>query len=128
MNIAQKKFVKYLFVGGSNVLLGYLIYASLILSGFSIIVAVCANYLFGILYSFSLNARWVFNHLGWSRLPIFTAIHSSMLITNIWLVNTLTSTYELNKFSAQAVILPTLALANYTILKNLVFREKSSLN
>lgn len=125
MLFITKRFLKYVVVGSSNAALGYGVYACLIILEHSVFSALLVNYVFGILYSFVLNARWVFKSLGWTKLPIFIGLHFSIMFANIWLVKFILQSFNIGEIFAQAILILPLAIFNFLILKHFIFKKKA---
>jgi putative flippase GtrA len=119
----DKRYLKYIITGFSNVLIGYGIYSGLLLMGFSILTSLVTNYLFGIFYSFIVNARWVFRANGWSRLPLFIVFHISVLFINLRLIDFMLTNSNLEKFSVQALLIFPIAILNFSLMKHFIFRD-----
>jgi putative flippase GtrA len=118
------QFLKYLVVSSINVILGYLIYLSLVVYGASIELSLLANYLFGISFSYFANQRIVFKVLDMSRLWLYFIIHIALLIFNIYLLKSVESFLNYDKLILQAVLVFPLALVNFAIMKFIVFNKK----
>ncbi len=113
-------FVKFLIIGGVNTVVGYSLFAGLILSGVASGVAVLISATLGTLFNFMSTGRVVFASSSASLLPRFLAVYAGQCVVNIAMLHSLEAA-GLHPLVAQAVLIPPVAILTFLALRQFVF-------
>ena len=119
-----RRFFIFLLVGGLNTVVGYGLFAGLILLGagktLALVVATCL----GVLFNFKSIGRLVFKDGGGRRLPRFIAIYFVQFLTNLAGLEAL-ERIGLGPLVSQLILLPPLAVASFLMMQRFVFRPSA---
>lgn len=115
-----RRFLTFLAVGGLNTLVGYAIFAGLILLGVFVPAAVVISTILGILFNFLSTGRLVFGSRRGSLLPRFIAVYAVQMGLNIGAINAL-ERVGVGPLVAGALVLPPLAIFTYLAMRRFVF-------
>jgi putative flippase GtrA len=119
-----KRFVTFLFVGGINTLIGYAIFAVLILLGVPTAAAAIVGTILGVLFNFFSTGGVVFKNRAARLLPRFIAVYVVQMAINVAALRVLENA-GLHALVAGAIILPPLAVFTYFALRQFVFRPEA---
>jgi putative flippase GtrA len=115
-----RRFVRFLFVGGLNTLVGYLIFAALILVGLPVAAAVVFGTILGVLFNFFSTGAVVFQNASGRLLPRFLGVYVAQMGLNIAAMTGLESA-GVHPLVAGAFVLPPLAVFTYFAMRRFVF-------
>jgi len=119
----DKKFIKFLAVGGLNTIFGYSVYALLLFIGMHYSIAVFLSTVLGVLFNFKTTGGLVFNNSKNSLIFKFVGIYCVIYIINVFFLGIFNS-IKFNMFLAGAVLIFPMALLSFILNKNLVFKGK----
>ncbi len=120
MTADQRQFVLFLAVGGLNTLVGYAIFAGLVLAGAGPALAAIGSTILGVLFNFGSTGRLVFGSRDPRVLPRFIAVYVVQCAANIGLLR-LAAAAGIAALAAEFVILPVLAVASFLLMRRFVF-------
>ncbi len=120
MTAARRQFLMFLAVGGLNTLVGYAIFAALVLTGASPTMAAIGATVLGVLFNFGSTGRVVFGSRDIWLLPRFVAVYALHALANIGLLR-LAGSARITALAAEIVILPVLAVASFLLMRRFVF-------
>jgi putative flippase GtrA len=120
-SIWSAPFVRFLFVGLLNTMVGYLIYLAVLLAdaGPGLALAVATGV--GAVFNYFSTGRLVFSHGGLGRLPLFLLAYAVIYLVNLGLLYGLVALGMPPRYG-QLVLLPLIAILSYLIFKLAVFR------
>ena len=116
-----RRFFRFLVVGGLNTLVGYAIFAALILLGLPTAAAAIVGTVLGLLFNFVSTGGVVFQNRAGRLLPKFVAVYVVQMGINVAALHAL-ETVGLHPLVAGAVVLLPLAIFTYFALRRFVFR------
>jgi putative flippase GtrA len=119
-----RRALRFLAVGGANTGFGYACYASFVLAGAPLWLAVGGSTVLAVLFNFISYGRLVFRNTSWRRLPCFLLFYLGLGGLNFTLLRLLVRS-GLGALPAQAVLLPVLAVCGYLGLRAFVFGEQA---
>lgn len=119
-----RRFFRFLVVGGVNTLVGYGIFAALILLGLPTAAAAIVGTVLGLLFNFVSTGGVVFKNRAGRLLPKFVAVYVVQMGINVAALHAL-ETAGLHPLVAGAVVLPPLAIFTYFALRRFVFRPNA---
>lgn len=124
MNINKhKKLIIYLFFGGLNTLITYLLYVVLIKLNVQYLVASTTCYVVGIIEGFLFNAWFVFkNKPQFSSLSKYSFVYIVSYLINILLLYLLVNYINLDRLVAQLLVTAIMTIVNFKLVKLLVFK------
>jgi len=114
-----KRFVMFLIVGGLNTLVGYGIYASLILIGLPAAAAIVVGTVLGVLFNYFSTGGIVFRGRA-GRLPRFIAVYAVQMGLNVAGVTALQRA-GFNPLIAGFFVLPFLVVFTFLAMRRFVF-------
>ena len=118
----DRKFVKFLFVGGINTLFGYLMYSIFISTPLPRFWALLCAYIIGILWNFKTTGVIVFkNHDNGLIFKFFFSYVITFLI-NYFCLNGL-AVLNINKYLAQLILVFPIAVISFILFKYFVFKN-----
>lgn len=118
------KFIHYLFFGGLNTAITFILYALLIKIGVSYLLASSISYIFGIGEGFLFNAWFVFKHKPQlSKLTKYSLVYVVSYVINICLLYVFVRYCHLPKIEAQLIVTLIVTLVNFKLIKSAVFRS-----
>jgi putative flippase GtrA len=115
-------FLRYLAVGGLNTVFGYLTYAVLEVAGAPLWLAVAGSTILAFLFNFFTYGGLVFGNMSYRVFPRFLAFYASLGGLNFLLLRSLTWG-GFGPLSAQALLLPVLAVGGFAGMRIFVFRR-----
>ncbi len=115
-----RRFLTFLIVGGLNTLVGYGIFASLILLGLPTAAAIVLGTILAVLFNFLSTGSIVFKNRTGRLLPRFIGVYAVQMSLNIAAVRALEN-MGLGPLIAGAVVLPPLAVFTYLAMRWFVF-------
>jgi putative flippase GtrA len=115
-------FLRYLAVGGLNTAFGYITYAAFVLAGTPLWLAVAGSTILAFLFNFFSYGALVFGDTSYRSFPRFFALYTSLGGLNFLLLRSLTWG-GLGPLSAQALLLPVLAVGGFAGMRIFVFRR-----
>jgi putative flippase GtrA len=115
-----RRFLRFLAVGGLNALVGYAIFAALILLGLPSPAAVVLGTVLGVLFNFLSTGTLVFRDRTAGRLPRFLAVYAAQMGLNIAALKALERA-GLHPLLAGALLLPPLAVFTYLAMRRFVY-------
>lgn len=119
-----RRFFKFLVVGGLNTLVGYGLFAALILLGLPTAAAAIVGTVLGLLFNFVSTGGVVFKNRAGRLLPRFVAVYVVQIGINVAALHAL-ETAGLHPLIAGALVLPPLAIFTYFMLRRFVFRPNA---
>ena len=114
------RFAIFIAVGVLNTLVGYALFAGLILLHASPPLAAIGSTGLGILFNFQSIGRLVFSNVSGRILPRFVAVYAVQYAVNLVLLHAL-SQVGLGALVGQALIAPFLALLTFLLMRRYVF-------
>ena len=115
-----RRFIRFLFVGGLNTLVGYLIFAALIMIGLPTTAAVVTGTILGVLFNFFSTGAVVFRNASGRLLPRFLAVYAVQMGLNIGAMTGLEEA-GVHPLIGGAIVLPPLAVFTYFAMRKFVF-------
>jgi putative flippase GtrA len=115
-----RRFVTFLAVGGVNTLIGYGLFAVLILLGLPTAAAAIVGTILGVLFNFFSTGGIVFKNQARRLLPRFIAVYIVQMAINVAALRALEAA-GLHPLVAGALVLPPLAVFTYFALRRFVF-------
>ena len=122
--ILDKKFIKFILVGGMNTLIGYLVFSLFLFLNFHYTIASFLALIFGILFNFKTYGRLVFKNqdnslifkyiISWTILYFFAI---SFLTGFEW--------FGINLYLANALLIPPLAVLAFFLNLKFVFHKSN---
>jgi len=122
----ERKFIKFLFVGGINTLFSYVIYALCVTIISRATLSLFISYVIGIMFNFQTTGRIVFKNSDNSLIYKFFGCYILTFLINRYALSTLVDTMGLNKYLSQALLVFPIAMVSFLLLKNFVFKEKKN--
>lgn len=116
----QVQFIRFLLVGGLNTVFSYGVYAALLTTGLSYVLANFFALVLGILVSFITQGHFVFGNRDGRRIVRFAACWGLIWVVNVLLITGFIR-LGLNAYWSGALTLVPMALMSYAIQKLLVF-------
>lgn len=116
----NSQLLRFLFVGGMNTAVGYLLFAAFTWAGLSYPVAIGLATVMGVAFNFQSTGRLVFGGAHLSQLGRFVAIYVIVYLLNLGGVALLLRA-GLNIYIANAVVLLPLALVAFVLQRKFVF-------
>lgn len=114
------QFIRFLFVGALNTLIGYGIFAGLVLLGVAAVPALIATYVVGTLVNFFTTGRLVFNESRLSSLARFILAYVVIYFFNLGLFKLVAEAFP-HPLVTQALCLPVVAVFSFLLFKLFVF-------
>jgi putative flippase GtrA len=117
--------IRFNFVGALNTAITYGVYAGLVFLGTNHLLALLADYAFGITFSFFMNKHFTFRVHERGGRPMFLRMlltYSVMLCVNLGGLWLLVDVWSWNKYLGQAVMLAFVAGAAFLAQRMFVFR------
>ncbi len=120
----ERRFVKFLFVGGINTLFGYSMYALFVTLSFSPSNALLISYILGVFWNFKTTGSIVFKNKDNRLIFKFFLSYVFTFSVNNFFLNFLMNNLHLNKYLAQLILVLPMAVVSFTIFKTFIFVEK----
>jgi putative flippase GtrA len=118
-------FIKFIIVSGINTVVGYALFASMVLLGAGSGIAVIASTTLGTLFNFASTGRIVFGSSTPALLPRFIVVYAGQCIVNLALLDSLERSGA-PPLAAQAMLIPFLAILTFMALRHFVFKGRSA--
>ena len=122
-SLLNRRFFRFLLVGGINTLFAYAVYAMFLLVGLGYAIANLLALIGGILFSFKTQGTLVFKIKANGRLFRFTLCWLLIYLCNIGLIRQMLI-LGLDAYWAGAVAIPPVALMSFFVQKYFVFNRK----
>lgn len=120
----QRRWLRFLLVGGVNTAASYAVYAALLFVGLPYTLANLGGLVFGILFSFRTHSALVFRQMGGRRFPRYLAGWALLYGVNILLIGG-AMRLGLDAYWAGALAIPPMALLSYLVQKQFVFGDQA---
>ncbi len=120
----ERRFVKFLFVGGINTLFGYSMYALFVTLSFSPSNALLISYILGVFWNFKTTGGIVFRNKDNKLIFKFFISYVFTFSVNNFFLNFLMNDLHLNKYLAQLILVLPVAVLSFTIFKTFIFVDK----
>jgi len=121
-NVAPKP-VRFILVGGLNVVFGYLVFAGLTRLGWRDVFAVPAATAAGVGFNFVTYGKLVFESLDRRSLPRFVTVYVGLYVCNVAGLRAL-ARMGIGAYAAQGALVVPLAILSYVFNDRWVFRAK----
>ena len=118
----DKRFIKFLFVGGINTAFGYGIYALFLFIGLHYSLAVFLGTVLGVIFNFKTTGSLVFKNKENKLLARFFAVYGITYLLNIIGLK-LFITIGFNSYTGGAVLILPMAVVAFILNKNFVFNS-----
>jgi len=118
--LLRREFLRYLAVGALNTCFSYSIYALLLWLGLAYFVANMIALVCGIVFSFQMQGRYVFDNTSRRLFPKYMVLWVLIYFCNIALIKLLL-VCGFNAYGAGALALPPIVLLSYVLQKYLIF-------
>jgi putative flippase GtrA len=125
MNVLKridKRFIKFLFVGGFNTLFGYAMYAGFIALGFHYTLASLCSTVLGTFFNFITTGTFVFNNKEGKLIYRFIAVYILIYLINVLLLKVLLW-FGMNSYVSGALLLLPMAIISFLLNRTFVFRR-----
>ena len=119
----ERKFVKYLFVGFMNTVFSYMVYAICVTILSRPTLSLAISYVIGILFNFQTTGRIVFKNKNNTLIFKFFLSYLTTFFINRYFLDTLVSTFHVDQYLSQAVLVFPIAMISFLLLKHFVFVE-----
>ena len=119
----ERKFVKYLFVGFMNTVFSYMVYAICVTILSRPTLSLAISYVIGILFNFQTTGRIVFKNKNNTLIFKFFLSYLTTFFINRYFLDTLVSTFHVDKYLSKAVLVFPIAMISFLLLKHFVFVE-----
>ena len=120
-HLRDKRFLRFIVVGGVNTAFGYGAFALLILIGAHYAVAALISTICGVLFNFQTTGRLVFENRDSALLLRFVGVYAIGYVTGVLLLR-LSKALGVDILLAAAVLAFPMAVFSYTLNRLLVFR------
>jgi putative flippase GtrA len=119
MNL-KNKFIKFIGVGVINTIASYLVYVLLVLF-FDYQVSYATAFVFGIILSFILNTKYVFEvQQTVKKFILFPLVYIIQYLLGAFMMNFIIETLEFNKFFAPLIVTICLLPVSYLLSKKIL--------
>jgi putative flippase GtrA len=123
-NVEFGRFLLFLLVGGLNTLVGYSIFAGLILLGARPALALTIATILGVLFNFKSIGSLVFQSVKARLIPRFLAVYVVQFLVNLIALRMLID-LGAPPLLAQLIVLPILSVATFIMMRRFVFERTS---
>ncbi|MFA6054517.1 MAG: GtrA family protein [Thermodesulfovibrionales bacterium] len=120
-NLWQKRFLRFLFIGGINTLLSYTIYALGLFFGLNYTIAYLLALIIGIFFSFKTLGKFVFNNSDYRLFCRFVLFWALIYGFNIMCIGIIIIYFGLNAYAAGALMIAPNAILSYWLQKRFIF-------
>ena len=121
-----RRFVKFLFVGAINTLFGYSMYALFVTFGFNPSNALLISYILGVFWNFKTTGSIVFRNKDNKLIFKFFISYVFTYYVNSISLNFLIDNLHINKYLAEAIVIPPVAVLSFVIFKTFIFEDKKN--
>lgn len=119
-----RRFVKFLFVGLINTLFGYSMYSLFVTLSFSPSVSLLISYILGVFWNFKTTGSIVFKNKNNKLIFKFFLSYVFTFLVNKYSLEFLIDVFGMNKYLAEAIVIPPVAVLSFVIFKIFIFVEK----
>ncbi|HVE48303.1 MAG TPA: GtrA family protein [Casimicrobiaceae bacterium] len=119
------QFIRFLFVGVLNALVGYGVFAVLVLLGLNPMPAMIAAYVVGVPFNFLTTGSLVFDIVEWRRFPSFVLAYVVTYFFNVGCYTLLAHT-DWPPLAIQGACLPIVAVFSFVLFRFRVFPRSSA--
>lgn len=123
----DRKFIKFLFVGGINTLFAYIMYSIFITTPLPRPIALLCAYIVGVLWNFKTTGTLVFKSNDNSLIFKFFGVYILTYFINLIALNLLAD-IGVNKYLAQLIVVPPVSVLTFILFKLFVFKENNNDN
>ena len=123
----DRKFIKFLFVGGINTIFGYLMYSIFITTPLPRSVALFCAYVAGVLWNFKTTGVLVFKSHNNRLIFRFVSVYVLTYFINLYSLNFLAA-LNVNKYLAQLIVVFPIAMISFALFKLFVFKDNKNDN
>ena len=123
---SPRRFVKFLFVGAINTLFGYSMYALFVTFGFNPSNALLISYILGVFWNFKTTGSIVFRNKDNKLIFKFFISYVFTYYVNSISLNFLIDNLHINKYLAEAIVIPPVAVLSFVIFKTFIFKDKKN--
>ncbi len=121
-----RRFVKFLFVGAINTLFFYSMYALFVTFGFNPSNALLISYILGVFWNFKTTGSIVFRNKDNKLIFKFFISYVFTYYVNSISLNFLIDNLHINKYLAEAIVIPPVAVLSFVIFKTFIFKDKKN--
>ena len=121
---ARSRFARFLVIGLLNTVVGYGIYAGLVLLGLDPVISLVAATCVGVVFNFFSTGHVVFQSLDPWAFPRFVLVYAATCTLNVMLLKALIG-IGFHSLTAQAASLPFIAVCSFMALRLFVFRSRA---
>lgn len=118
----DKRFIKFLFVGGLNTLFGYSLFALFIFLGFHYVIAITLGTIIAILFNFKTTGMIVFKSKDNKLIYKFFGAYSIVYVLNVIGLK-IFNYYNISNYIAGAVLILPIATMSFLLMRKFVFKE-----
>jgi putative flippase GtrA len=118
--LLQRRFVRFLLVGGLNTLFGYSVYALLIFLHVHYALAALGGQVLGVLFNFKTIGLLVFDRRGNRRFLRFVSVYLLTYLLTALLLK-IFHAFDVNLYLAGALLILPMAVLSYFLNRNFVF-------
>ena len=119
-----KRFVRFLIVGGLNTVVGYALFAGLVLAGLQPELALWIATVLGVIFNFMTTGSLVFRNRQKGRIFRFIGVYVVVYLMNAGALRYLLS-IGVNPLISQLFLLPVVAITTFFALRSFVFKEEA---
>lgn len=119
----DRRFIKFLAVGGLNTIFGYSVYSLLLYIGLHYSLAVLLGTILGVMFNFQTTGKLVFNNKKNILIFKFAGVYCILYFINTTFLYIFNS-FKFNMYFAGAIMILPMALMSFTLIKKLVFQER----
>ncbi len=120
----QSRFLRFVLIGVVNTAVGYGLYVAFVLLAFHPQVALALQFALGVLWNYTMHARFVFASKGFGKLPAYIAVYVGVYVFNAVGLDALMA-LGVGAILAQLLLLPVVVLVTFIVL-SLVFGHGAS--
>jgi len=121
----DKRFVKFLFVGGLNTLFGYGMFVFFRALGLYFVFATLCAHICGVLFNFKTTGAFVFKSHNNRLILRFFLVYAFIYLFNvlcIWILKQ----FNFNDYAAAAIVLLPQAIVSFLLMRRFVFRPEAN--
>lgn len=123
-SLLKNRFIGFLFIGVFNTALSLILYAILLWLHVNYMLASAITFIFGVLEGFILNSLLVFKTKPHFKLLLkFTGVYTISMTLNLLMMHIFVEWFVIDKFVAQVITCALLAVINFYLVKNFVYRK-----
>ncbi len=115
----RTRFLRFVLIGALNTAVGYGLYVAFVLLSLHPQVALALQFAIGVVWNYTMHARFVFESKGYGKLLAYSAVYVGVYVFNAIGLDAL-MTLGFGAILAQLILLPVVVLTTF-ILLSLVF-------